>query len=335
MDIFITLYHNTYNKQLILCYKFIKRILIDHALEYHDEYFATNDILKKISDVNNHLIKKNEPYQDLFRNFDNRLDFFSDAHQYMVIPKKLQPSYLEINNSIEDYKEFIIDLAKFNAYREASRLFANNSTIYHQIYLKNRFDLITTDTYLPLKNHSELYKQLFNGTVVEKPIGECITENDFKESEEFYLINNINLKTNIIQPEKPTTFSKINFRVKVHYKETFLNCYDFFTLHFIDKDKVSKECFNKIFLEDSNSHDCVLKFTCDNPIAAYLLFKIGKIFFIDLTYAKIEKSKKFISRGDTTLSQPTLSRSKKTIKFEDQDLIDNFFKNVLLSVKKC
>ncbi len=330
-DIYIPLYHKIYNEQLIICHKFIKKELIQHAMEHHDDVYASNGVLKELSAIKNHLVAINEDYRTLIRDFDNRTDIYSDEHQYDIIFKKLHPAFIEINNPLEDFENFIIDIATLNAYKEASRLFANNSAIYRRIYELNRFDLIQTDTYLPLKTNSKLKKKLYDGSIGEKPLNECVTKEDTLELKEYYNFDRLRNKIDSDNVERVGSMENINFKIKVGYKEIFTESYDFFTEHFVDKDQVSKGCFKSVFFKDTNSHDFTLNFFCDNGTAAYLLFNLGKKLFSELTFVNIDKSKKFISSGGTEFRKSNLTHSKKNCSLDSKDLVHEFIVKLLIS----
>lgn len=334
MDTYIQLYQDNYKNQLALSHKYIKKELILHAREYHDKAFATNSILRKIYEINKHLIDLVKPYKELVNLFNQRCDVYSFNHQYQIIPKKIEPAFLQIKNSTKELELFVIQLATIDAYEETARLFHNNISIYKRIFELNRFDLIQIDKYIPLTDNSDLNDQLYNGTINKKPLEECITQEDTLELIEYYKLNP--LEEDIVTNYEDASNQSVskNFKIKAEFRDSFKDSYEIFIKHFIDENKVSKICFENVFLKDPNSHDCKIYFFCDNPTASYLLHKLNKSLFKDLTQTNIERSKKFISENGTPFSQSTISFSKKYVSLDNEEIINNFIENIIKSKHK-
>lgn len=323
MSPYIQQYQNTYNEQLLLCQKFIKQELIYHANEFHDKYFATNDVLRKFIEAKNNLLLHNKKYENLIHKFNNRTDIYSCKHQYLIIPKKIQPRFLEINDSLEDFKQFVTELATIDAFTETSRLFQNNSGIYRRIYELNRFDLIETDTYSPLKDDSLLNEKLYDGTLKEMSLSENVYISNLEDKKEVVGLNYTENLNEVNLKETPVYNERVNFKININHKSNFRNSYFFFT-DFFDEEEISQDCFESVFFKDSNSHNYVITFNCETNIAAYLLTKMNKSIFKNLSQVNIEKSKKFKSKDGVFFTQSTLSRSKNRVDLDSQEKIDSF-----------
>ncbi|WP_418510595.1 hypothetical protein [Corallibacter sp.] len=327
MDKDIQLYKTTYNKQLLIALRYFKKDLIEQSLNDFDEYYAFNNSLNSLYSVKLEIQKELPDFKPLFDEFYHPKIPLRAEKFLNIIPRSLKPKYHEIRNPNTTFLDFIEKIATANAYNEVGRICHNNNAIYRKIYELNRFDLFNTDEYKPLLENSDLYKKLWDGTYKEKPLEECIKKSDLLQISEYILPFQKKTLTKNNSLEQEITAS-LNFKIKAKYKEKFKNHYPFFTEHFINKDVVSQEAFEKVFFEDTNSHSETIKFYCNTTDASYLLFKLNKSIFQNLSLTNIEKSKKFISCDDKYLKQSNLSHSKKNVTYNYELLINDFIEKI-------
>ncbi len=88
----------------------------------------------------------------------------------------------------------------------------------------------------------------------------------------------------------------------------------------IEYDVVDENTFLEVFLENPSSPDSVIKFNCQNSIAKLFIENIRHL-FTSLNPKSIEKSGRFLTKGNTVLSETNYNRTKIKPSIENDKLI--------------
>src|SRR5690606_13456583 len=154
---------------------------------------------------------------------------FKDEYQCMIIPKVLKPKFTDMNVVEMSFEQFLTKLATLNAYKEVTRTFHVNNSVYRRICELNRFDLFEVATYVPLLEKSELYGNLFDGTYETKPLEDCITKEDLLELKDYIKLGRFTKSNENNVDENDLPKENIKFKIDLKYKVNFRNSYTFFT----------------------------------------------------------------------------------------------------------
>lgn len=329
MENYIQLYNETYKEKKIACTNIIKKELIEHYKTTPAFNEAYNDINNRfVLEKQNNLLSNNDfkELKDLFNYILQQHKLNKDLNPNL---KKLQSIYKKLDRSLKfkSFKEFIIELATFDAYELTYRVFGINYNLYKMMYELGDFTEFDIKYYDVQLESLPLYKKLQNKLY---PKNENIV--DVVDVVDDIKITEVNKDIYFDSETRPTKkILKNNFNLKAKFKVTFIELYDHLTEFYIDKELTNKEDFKNVFTKDFNTHNSKIYFHCDVKLSYLLMDKIrvNKIFSKLLNQTKMESTGMFICETQTPFGQTSFANNIINASIEDEKKVNDTIQLIL------
>lgn len=306
---YLVVYNNNYELEKRNYSLFIKDLIIDQK-ENKTPY---NIVYQIIQDYNNFFSENHIIYNEIWNKitdiFRYRTKYIEEESNMEIINGLMYSAYLQLtkNRAKNSYQEYILELSKFYAQYEITKVFVSTDSLTRLMYAVNDFSEYRFEDY-EREEYSKLLKK-YTALRDGVPINEG-----------FDILSRKGIKN--FCPENE------NF-IKIFESEKF---YNFLVIkNYIDSENTIFNKFKDVFLKDFNTNESIIQFECTTKKSSVFLKEIQLRFNDNLSFINIQHSQKFKSSLGNFLKRTNISdaftKSSKELKDSVKNDLDYFFNN--------
>jgi hypothetical protein len=312
---YLVVYNNNYELEKRNYSLFIKDLIIDqkeYKTPFNIVYQIIQDYHKLFSE--NHIIY-NEVWNELTEIFRYRSKYIEEESDMEIINGLMFSAYQNLitNKTKYSYENYILELSKYYAQYEVTKIFESNNHLTRLMYAVNDFSECNFEGH----EKDELSKLLLKYKSLKDGVP-------------------INEGFDILSKKGINNFCTENESYKNLFESE--NFYDFLIMkNYIDYENTTFLQFQDVFIKDFNSNESIVQFECTTKKASVFLKEMQIRFIDDLSFINIEYSQKFKSSLGNLLKRSNISeaftKSSKELKDRVNNDLDSFLSKKSLAGK--